>query len=64
MLQEFNENIWRQQILELLYKKGKREGIKEVVDFLNKTSMDAHTLVFQVSELEWQAKLKDWNISA
>ncbi len=40
------------------------KAIREVVEFLNDTGMDAHTLIFQVSEKGWQAKLKSWSISA
>ena len=37
-------------------------GMRKVVEFLNKTSMDAHTLIFQVSEKGWLSKLKEWGI--
>ena len=44
------------------YHKGKKAGIKEVVEWINET--DILVMLSPRKRREWQAKLKSWNISA
>lgn len=40
---------------EEIWELAKKEGKRELMEWLKKTSWDAHTVIFQVSEKDWKA---------
>jgi len=58
--QTFDYGAHKERVAKRDYEKGRKAGIKEVVDWINTHIADA----FPYANEEWQAKLKSWNISA
>ena len=47
---------------EISFKAGQQEGMKEVVEFLNKHRQGITTYGVYIPDDEWEAKLKEWGI--